>query len=85
MTILPARRLEKRVPMLTRKGRLQIGADADITVFDPATVSDMSTVDDPAQMARGVSFVLVMGQLVKNGDTLDKQARHGMAIKGEVV
>lgn len=85
MTILPARRLEKRVPMLTRKGRLQMGADADITVFDPATVSDMSTVDDPAQMARGVAYVLVMGQLVKDGDTLDKQARHGDAIKGEVV
>ena len=85
MTILPARRLEKRVPMLTKKGRLQIGADADINVFDPTTVSDTSTVDDPAQMAKGINFVLVMGQLVKEGDTLHKDVRPGQAIKGQLV
>jgi hypothetical protein len=85
MTILPVRRLEKRVPALRTKGRLQMGADADITVFDPATVKDTSTVADPAQMAAGVSYVLVMGQLVKDHDTLNKDVRPGMAIKGEIV
>jgi N-acyl-D-aspartate/D-glutamate deacylase len=83
MTILPARRLEKQVPMLTKKGRLQIGADADINVFDPATVTDTSTVDDPAQMAKGINAVLVMGQLVKEGDTLHKDVRVGQPIKGQ--
>ena len=83
MTILPVRRLEKRVPALRTKGRLQMGADADITVFDPATVTDTSTVADPAQMAAGVSYVLVMGQLVKDDDTLHKDVRPGMPIKGE--
>ena len=34
-TILPAKRLDARVPMLARKGRLQMDADADITIFDP--------------------------------------------------
>ena len=53
MTIQPARRLEARVPALQTKGRLQIGADADITIFDPATVGDRSTIADPAQMAGG--------------------------------
>ena len=85
MTILPARRLEKRAPVLTKKGRLQMGADADITIFDPATVADRSTIDNPAQMAAGISYVLVMGQLVKEGDTLHRDVRPGMPIKAQVV
>jgi N-acyl-D-aspartate/D-glutamate deacylase len=85
MTILPARRLEKRVPMLTKKGRLQIGADADINVIDPTTVTDTSTVDNPAQMAKGIDYVLVMGHLVKEGDTLHKDVRVGEAIKGRPI
>ena len=84
MTILPARRLEKRAPALTKKGRLQMGADADITVFDPATVSDRSTIDNPAQMAAGIEYVLVMGQLVKEGDTLHRDVRPGLPIKSVV-
>lgn len=35
MTLMPAKRLEARVPMMKSKGRLRVGADADITVFDP--------------------------------------------------
>jgi hypothetical protein len=82
MTILPARRLESRVPALRAKGRLQMGADADITIFDPETVGDRSTVADPAQMAAGVSYVLVGGQVVKAGDTVNKDVRPGMPIRG---
>lgn len=81
MTILPARRLEARVPALGKKGRMQMGADADITIFDPQTVSDRSTVADPAQMASGVSYVLVAGQLVKEGDTLNKDVTPGTPIR----
>ena len=82
MTIQPARRLEARVPALQTKGRLQMGADADITVFDPQTVSDRSTIADPAQMAAGISYVLVSGQVVKAGDTLNKDTRPGLPIRG---
>ena len=53
MTILPARRFEDRVPALRKKGRLQMGADADITIFDPATVADASTVENPAPIGQG--------------------------------
>jgi dihydroorotase len=83
MTILPARRLEARVPALRRKGRLQVGADADVTVFDPARVSDTSTVDNPAQMAVGVEYVLVAGQLVKERDVLHTDVRPGRPIRAE--
>jgi N-acyl-D-aspartate/D-glutamate deacylase len=81
MTILPARRLEARVPALRRKGRMQIGADADVTVFDPATVADRSTVADPAQMAVGVRHVVVLGEVVKDGDTLHEDVRPGEPVK----
>jgi dihydroorotase len=81
MTILPARRLEARVPALATKGRMQIGADADITVFDPATVADRSTIADPAQMAAGVSYVMVMGQVVKRGDVVNEDVRPGLPIR----
>jgi N-acyl-D-aspartate/D-glutamate deacylase len=81
MTILPARRLEGRVPALRRKGRMQLGADADVTVFDPATVADRSTIADPAQMAMGVRYVVVLGQLVKDGDTLHQEVRPGQPVR----
>lgn len=84
MTILPARRLEGRVPSLRRKGRLQIGADADLTIFDPATVTDRSTISNPAQHAVGVRYVLVMGQLVKEGETLHTDVRPGQPIMAEI-
>lgn len=65
MTIQPARRLEAAAPALARKGRLQRGADADIVVFDPETVADTSTVEDPSQFARGMDWVLVLGTAVQ--------------------
>jgi hypothetical protein len=84
MTIQPAKRLERHVPALRKKGRLQMGADADITVFDPKTVGDRSTIDDPAQMAAGVEYVLVMGQVVKDQAGVHHDVRPGLPIKSEL-
>lgn len=64
MTILPAKRLEASAAVMKRKGRLQRGAHADITVFDPETILDTSTLDEPAVESDGISYVLVMGQVV---------------------
>ncbi|MGQ0616058.1 MAG: amidohydrolase family protein [Acidimicrobiia bacterium] len=81
MTIMPARRLSAKAPAMARKGRLQRGADADVTIFDPATVGDRSTVENPAQQAAGVEWVLVLGQVVKSPDGLHKDVRPGQPIK----
>ncbi len=64
MTLLPARRLEGFAPLFARKGRVQVGADADLTVFDPQTVIDRATYGDPFQAADGIVHVIVGGEIV---------------------
>jgi N-acyl-D-aspartate/D-glutamate deacylase len=72
MTLMPAQRLEKRAPVFKDKGRIRIGADADITVFDPARVIDKATYEEPLQYSEGIQFVLVHGvPVVKDGHLVD--------------
>lgn len=80
MTILPARWLEGRAPALRRKGRMQVGADADITVFDPRRIEDRATVKDPAQESVGVEWVIVEGQVVKDPDGMHKDVQPGRPV-----
>ncbi len=61
MTLMPAQRLEALAPAFRNKGRIRVGADADIAVFDPATVSDRSTYLKPALASEGFRHVLVNG------------------------
>lgn len=64
MTLMPAERI--RQPNL---GRVKVGADADITIFDPARVIDRATFENPAQYSDGIPYVLVNGIfVVKNGE-----------------
>jgi N-acyl-D-aspartate/D-glutamate deacylase len=81
MTILPAKRVEAKAPAMRKKGRLQRGADADVTIFDPATVSDRATVADPSQPAAGVDYVFVLGTMVLSPNGLDKSKLPGQPIK----
>jgi N-acyl-D-amino-acid deacylase len=62
MTGMPARRLG-----LTTRGVLREGAFADVTVFDPAQVSDRSTFEDPHQYPVGIEHVFVNGVAVVEG------------------
>ncbi len=72
ITLQPARLLEKAAPAFRLKGRLQIGMDADITIFDPFVIKDMATYDKPHQSSIGVTHLLVNGRFViKNGDLED--------------
>ena len=48
MTLMPARRLESRVPGMRDKGRIRVGADADLTIFDAARIIDRATYREPS-------------------------------------
>ena len=61
LALMPAQRLENRARLFLKKGRLKVGADADITVFDPSTVTDKSTYQQPALPSVGFRHVLVNG------------------------
>ncbi len=80
MTILPARRLEGHVPMMKGKGRIAPGADADLTVFDPATVIDRATFESPTTPSAGIPHVVVNGVFVVRDGELVKEARPGRAV-----
>ena len=83
MTLMPAQRLEARVPAMANKGRVKVGADADLTIFDPATVIDRSTYEDATITAAGIPFVVVGGQVVVDSGRVTA-ARPGRAIRAPV-
>jgi N-acyl-D-aspartate/D-glutamate deacylase len=81
MTIMPATRLETSVPQMARKGRIKVGADADITIFDPAVVIDRATVEVPAQYSAGIVHVLVGGTPVVSAGKLVEGVFPGQPIR----
>ncbi|MFI5310895.1 MAG: amidohydrolase family protein [Gemmatimonadales bacterium] len=83
MTLDPAKRLEARVPMMATKGRLRVGADADLTIFDPAKVIDRSTYEDATIPAAGIPWVIVGGQVAVD-DGKVTTARAGRPIRAPV-
>ena len=72
MTLMPAQRLERIAPVFRSKGRLRVGADADISVFDPTTVNDRSTYQQPGLTSVGFRHVIVNGvPVVRDGAIVD--------------
>lgn len=82
MTIMPAKRLEPIAPAMKNKGRLRIGADADVTVFDPDRVKDMATFEKGLSFSAGIDHVLVNGAAVVRDGATVPNAYPGRAILG---
>lgn len=82
MSLMPAQRLAASTPDAARKGRLQVGADADIDVFDPATVSDRATYSHPDLTSTGMKWVLVRGVPVISNGEMRNDVTPGRAILG---
>lgn len=53
----------KRLGIYPSRGCIAEGSAADIVLFDPATIRDKSTYEEPKQKAEGVRFVLVNGEV----------------------
>jgi len=84
MTLMPALRLEKRAPAFKDKGRIRVGADADITAFNPDTIIDKATFEEPLQYSAGISFVLVNGVPVLMDGKLVENVFPGRAARAPI-
>ena len=83
MTLLPAKRLENIAPMMRFKGRIQVGADADITIFNPDTIIDKATFEKGLEFSAGIEYVIVNGNFIlKNGKTVSN-VFPGQAVYGK--
>jgi N-acyl-D-amino-acid deacylase len=76
MTSLAAQRVG-----IEDRGLLKPGMFADITVFDPVTIIDRSTYENPAQISMGVNYVFVNGVPVVDGGQVTN-ALPGRALRG---
>jgi N-acyl-D-aspartate/D-glutamate deacylase len=80
MSLMPAQRLEKSTPAAHGKGRMQEGADGDIVVFDPQTISDRSTYQHPMEPSTGVRYLLVGGTIVVDDGKIVPDVYPGKAL-----
>ncbi len=80
VSYLPAKRLESIAPSMKRKGRIEIGADADLTIFNSETIIDKSTVEKPATATQGIEYVIVNGVVVKDKDGIVNGVNPGQPI-----
>lgn len=83
VTYIPASILEDSVPAMRSKGRVQVGADADLTVFDPETVSDLATFDI-VRASTGFRHVVVGGTFVVRDGVPIPSSRPGRAVRSHV-
>jgi len=73
---LPSQRLH-----LEGRGLLRVGMWADVTIFDPATIRDLATFDNPNQLSQGMEYVLVNGVPVIDQGKMTG-ARPGKVLRG---
>jgi N-acyl-D-glutamate deacylase len=84
MTLIPARILEGGAPQMKKKGRVQVGADADLVAFDLGTVAERATFTKPAQTAVGMRHVLVNGTPIIRDGELVRDAKPGRPVRRPV-
>jgi cytosine/adenosine deaminase-related metal-dependent hydrolase len=82
MTLVPAQVIEAAAADARRKGRVQPGCDADLVAFDPDTVAERATYDDPRRPSHGMRHVLVGGTPLVRDGRLDTTVMPGRPLRG---
>ncbi|MGB0970792.1 MAG: hypothetical protein ACPGVG_07500 [Mycobacterium sp.] len=80
-SLVVANILEESVPAMRKKGRLSVGADADIVVFDADTVDCRATYENPRQTSVGFRHVIVSGEFVLKDSELILDSMPGRAVR----
>ena len=70
---------------MARKGRLQVGMDADIVVFDASTVIDNSTYESPLSVPTGIVVVMVNGVVILQDGQFVENVWPGDAIRAAII
>ncbi len=83
-SFLPARVLDEVSSGMRGKGHLAVGADADIVVLDPATLTDRATYSDPTRPSRGIRYLFVHGTPVVHAGEIVTEALPGRPVRGNV-
>jgi len=83
LSLAPARFLEVADARMSKRGRIQVGAFADITLFDPETVQDNASFDSGRNSlpSSGIPYVLVNGEVVVDEGIVLENVSPGMAIR----
>ncbi|REK68900.1 D-glutamate deacylase [Aeromicrobium endophyticum] len=82
-SLYPADIAGEASPAMKQKGRIQVGCDADISVFDLARVTDAATYQDSTRPSQGFTHVMVNGELVVNEGLLLTDALPGRPVRGQ--
>ena len=84
---LPTKLIESNVPSIKKRGRIQLGAYADITLFDPNTVDGVADYDlgTNSLPSKGIEYVIVNGQIVVDQGSLIENIYPGEPIRGEII
>jgi len=80
-SLMPAQRLEGMAPVFRNKGRIKEGADADLAIFDPFTVTDKATFEKPDVPSEGIPYVIVNGQVVVDGGRVSEGLFPGRGLR----
>ena len=81
MSLMPALRLQKLVPSMKNKGRIKIGSDADLAIFDSDKITDNATYSNPTLQPVGMVHVIVNGKIVVENEKVDLTADYGKPIR----